>query len=229
MIGVFHKQYSLATPTKSLLVVSAFAGLRRRLIRQAAPKSSAAGAELMRMVDTLPATLLGMRDRALLLVGFSTACRRSELVGLRVEDLTAQAGGYSARLGGERGVTKTDQEGRGRVVSIARTGGTYCPAAALEAWCAAAQIRSGLLFAISGDRVGRVVKRVSEAAGLDPRKFSGHSLRAGHVTEGYLRGVDEASMQAQTGHKSAEMLRRYRRIPDVVASTSAKSLKLEKK
>jgi integrase len=229
VISVFHKQYGLATPTRSPLVSAAFAGERRRLIRQAKPKSAAAGEQIMRMVDALPKTRYGLRNRALLLVGFSTACRRSELAELRVEDLTMQPGGYVARLGGATGVTKTDQEGRGRIVSIARTGGAYCPAAALEAWLQAAQIRAGLLFHISGDRVGRIVKSVSEDAGLDPRKYSGHSLRAGHVTEGYLRGVDEASMQAQTGHRSAEMLRRYRRIPDVMASTSAKSLKLEKK
>jgi integrase len=244
VISIFHRHYSLTSPTRSPLVAAAFAGERRRLIRLAHPKSAAAGTELVRMIDTLPADLFGVRDRALLLVGFSTACRRSELAGLRVEDLTARAEGYEAQLGGETGVTKTDQEGRGRAVSIARTGGAYCPATALEAWLRAGQIREGPLFraitrragqqlvveptTLSGDRVARIVKRVSEDAGLDYTKFSGHSLRAGHVTEGYLRKVDEASMQAQTGHKSVEMLRRYRRITDVIAATSAKSLKLEK-
>jgi integrase len=168
------------------------------------------------MLSRAPDTLIGLRDRALLLVGFAGAFRRSELVALDVEDLEFTEDGMKVLI--RR--SKTDQEGAGQAVGIAR-GVNLCPVAALKAWLAAAGITSGPIFRpvnrhgrvqdrrLTDQVVALVVKRYAEAAGMDSRKYAGHSLRVGLVTSAAMNNVPEYVIQKQTRHKSTDMLRRY--------------------
>lgn len=168
------------------------------------------------MVATCDGSPLGLRDRALLLVGFAGAFRRAELVTLQVEDIEAVPEGIRITIRRSKG----DQAGAGQVVGIARTGSQTCPVATLAAWTTVAGITEGCLFR-SVDRHGRVgdslsdkavaliVKRRAEAAGLDPERFSGHSLRAGLATSAAAAGAEERDIQRQTRHRSVVVLRRY--------------------
>jgi integrase len=162
--------------------------------------------------------LLGMRDRALLLIGFAGAFRRSELVGLDVADLAFTDDGLVITL--RR--SKTDQEGEGRKVGIPHgSKPTTCPVRVLRAWLEAAGIVTGPLFRsvnrhgkvgavrLSDRAVALAVKRAAESAGLDASTFSGHSLRAGLATSAAAAGASERSIMDQTGHRSVQMVRRY--------------------
>jgi integrase len=132
--------------------------------------------------------------------------------------------------------SKTDQEGEGRKVGIP-FGSTpaCCPVRTLRAWLDAAGISEGPLFRpVKGTKVGvtrlsdkavaRLVKRAAQDAGLDPSSLSGHSLRAGLATAAAKAGKSERSIMAQTGHRSASMLRRYIRDGDLFTDNAAAGL-----
>ena len=165
-----------------------------------------------------PTGLGGARDRALLLLGFAGAFRRSELVGIDVEDLGFREEGLVVTL--RR--SKTDQEGEGRRVGIPYgSDPATCPFRAVRAWLKLSGIDSGPLFRpidrrgrlgpsrLTDKSVALLVKRYVKDVGLDPARFSGHSLRAGLVTAAALAGASERSIMAQTGHRSPNMVRRY--------------------
>ena len=211
-------------------------GLRRQLGTAPATKAPLLAGDLRRLLAALPgpdpATL---RDRAVLLVGFVGALRRSELVGLNVGDLVADERGYLLRLGR----TKTDQEGRGERVALPRSRDPgLCPVRALDAWLAAAQIRRGPVFRpvgrdgrpgtqrLSDRAVARIVQRACAAAGMDPTPFSGHSLRAGMATTAALNGASERGIMRQTRHRSGEMVRRYIRTATVFSDNAVDQLGL---
>lgn len=206
--------------------------------RQATP---AVPAVLRRMLQALPspASPLGVRNRAMLLLGFGAALRRSELVALQLGD-HEPVSGRGVRLLVRR--SKTDQHGRGQEVAIWANPAEplLCPAAALDAWlrlrstapdlssavsaaarderplfCAAT--KSGRLTgeALSDKAVARLVKQAAEAAGLDADRYSGHSLRAGLATAAGDAGAGLADLMRQTRHTSTEVALRYLRPADL--------------
>ena len=146
---------------------------------------------LLRLLATCSDRLLDQRDRALLLVGFAAVLRRSEFVGFDVGDVAELPEGLRLIIRRSKG----DQEGEGWVIEMGRTDGATCPATSVTAWLVAAGITEGAVFR-SVDRHGRVGARLSTVAvsetvqrravlaGLDPTRFSGHSLRAGLATSG---------------------------------------------
>lgn len=190
-------------------------------------------ADLRAMCAALDETIAGLRDRALLLVGFCGAFRRSELVGLDASDVDLTSEGAVVMLRH----SKTDQEGEGRRVGLphGRTAET-CPVRALQAWLDASGVTSGPIFrgvnrhgqvgtaALTGHSVARIVKRAAEAAGLDTTRVSGHSLRAGLATSAAMAGASERSIMAQTGHTSTTMVRRYIRDGQVFCDNAAAGL-----
>lgn len=226
-----HQAAGFHSPTQELLVRKVFAGIRR--IHGLPPKSKQALpiSLLRRAVFTLPESLRGSRDRALLLVGFAGAFRRSELVGLRVEDLTFTDAGVLVKL--RR--SKTDPEGEGREVGLpyGRQSET-CPVRALRNWLAAAGIEQGWIFRrldpntrrildqpLSGYWVARTVQAAVSAAGGDPTLYAGHSLRSGLATAAAEHGASERSIMEQTGHKSLQQVRRYIRRGTVFQDNAA--------
>ena len=214
-------------------ISSVLAGIRRRHARPPAQKEAIGPGDLRAMLATLGHDLRGLRDRAMLLVGFAGALRRSELVGLdRAKDDTIDGSGWVEIL--EAGVLVTLHGKTGwREIEIARgSGEATCPVHALERWLAFAKIDFGPLFtAVSRDgsraldrrlndrHVARLVQRTALAAGLRPdlpeaerrALFAGHSLRAGLASSAE---IDERHVQKQLGHASAEMTRRYQRNRD---------------
>jgi integrase len=173
---------------------------------------------LRQTVLALPETLQGQRDRALLLLGFAGALRRSELVALLVADLRFVPQGVILTLR----QSKTDQDGAGLLKGIpfgqhAQT----CPVRAVQNWLKAAKLADGPLFRpidrhgnlrpkrLNGSDVAVIIKRSVAAAGFDPAEYSGHSLRAGLATAAASVGAASYRIRRQTGHASDRMLEVY--------------------
>lgn len=214
-------------------IATVLAGIRRRHARPPSQKEAILPEDLRDMLATLPHDLRGLRDRAILLIGFAGGLRRSEIVALdHGKDDTPDSGGWIEVL--EDGVLVTLRGKTGwREVEIGR-GSTdqTCPVHALEQWLYYARIDFGPIFVavsrnglkatgerLSGKHVARLIKQTVEDAGLRPELskaerlslYSGHSLRAGLASSAE---VDERYVQKQLGHASAEMTRRYQRRRD---------------
>lgn len=168
------------------------------------------------MVTTTGAGLKGLRDRAILLVGFAGAFRRSELVALDVADLEFCDGGLRVTIR----KSKTDQEGLGATIAIV-PGSIACPVEATRNWMEASGITDGALFRsvsrsgkissgrLSGRAVAEVVKTYAGKVGLKIADFSGHSLRSGFLTSAVARGASIFKMMDVSWHKSIDTLRGY--------------------
>lgn len=188
--------------------------------------------DLLSIVQAIPESLHGRRNRALLMVGFAGAFRRSELVAMCVADVRFVKEGMTILLPR----SKTDQEGQGRVVAIPFARSVLCPVKSLRDWLTSAQIARGLLFrridsrgrigdrSISGSGIALVIKKYVALAGLDPSRFSGHSLRAGLVTSAAQSGVSGWKIRQQTGHKSDAMVQRYIRDADLFKDNASGKL-----
>ena len=212
-----HRLLGHASPTENAIVREIMQGIAREL-GTARKKKTALTLDLLELVLRYAGTdLMGLRDRALMLVAFSGAFRRSEVAALTVDDVRFEARGAAITL--RR--SKTDQEGEGRVVALPRLGRSVCcPVAALETWLAQAGITSGPVFrtfskrgdltenSIGGRDVARIVQRLTAAARLDG-DFAAHSLRAGFVTSAARKKVPEIDIARVTGHRSFEVLRGY--------------------
>ena len=221
--SVLHEANEVENPCRSLLVRKSLKGLRNEAPRPRRAQPLLMDDLLLVLEDIPSDSLIGLRDRALLLVGLTLGRRRSELAALEVEDLhriDQPRRGYSVTI--QR--SKTDQEGRGQVCWLPRSGRTTCPAAALERWLEAASITSGPVFrSVSssgtvGERltdrsVSRIVARRAEEAGLEAeagRQWSGHSLRSGFATEQARRGKSTRSIARQGGWSpTSPVIHRY--------------------
>lgn len=175
-------------------------------------------------------TLDAMRSRALLLVGYAGAFRRSELCALTRADVTWHAEGAVILLR----KSKTDQRGEGQQKAIPFVPGKMCAATALQLWMKCiptdpsqpifcAFTRDGLpgKRALSPQTVALIVKSAAESCGIDPSTVSGHSLRSGHVTEARSRGVADSATMQTTGHKRVETLEMYDRRNNPFSKGSA--------
>jgi site-specific recombinase XerD len=181
-----HKLAHLDTPTDSEAVKATLRGIRRTFGGAKIRKAPAIASKLQAMVALAPDSLAGVRDRALLLLGFAGAFRRSELVALNVDDIEETETGLLVTIRH----SKTDQEGEGVTIAIA-CGTVACPARAVRKWFDAAGIESGPIFrpinkagTLAAERltsrsVANIVKSYATLAGFDATIFSGHSLRSG--------------------------------------------------
>jgi len=218
-IRYFHRAASFDTPTGDEKVKAVLSGIRRT-IGAAPSRKRAATSDLVLSMIPRGDSLRELRNRAIILVGFAGAFRRSELVALDVSDIEETAEGMLVTL--RR--SKTDQEGLGRRVAIPR-GEIACPVAALRAWLNAANITEGAIFRrivnkraqrvtdrrLAGRNVASIVKQSAANLGFDPLSFAGHSLRAGFVTSAVKRGANLIKITDVTGHRSLEMLKTYSR------------------
>lgn len=215
-IGRAHTIKKLKSPTHSELVKATLHGIRRLYGSAQRQVSPALLAHVQAMVNGLQG-MKGLRDRALLLVGFAGAFRRSELVSIQVDDIQFVKDGIVIHL--RRG--KTDQAGKGRDVAIPYMRGKHCPVNATKAWLAKCEIASGALFrrvnryghvmpqGLTSQSVALIIKERIAEIGLDPREYSGHSLRAGMVTSAAISGVSSWKIRQQTGHQSDVVMQRY--------------------
>jgi site-specific recombinase XerD len=218
VISQAHKAADLPSPTSSSLVRRVHAGVRRTLGTAQVRKAPALVSDLRQMLEALPNSRVGLRDRAVLLLGFAGAFRRSELVSLDVADLEFSQAGLIVTLR----KSKTDQEGKSRRIGIPfGSSEATCPVRSLQVWLTSARITDGPVFRsldtfqrvqparLSDKAVALIVKRRAKAVGLDPARYAGHSLRAGLATSAAAAGASERVIMAQTGHRSADMVRRY--------------------
>ncbi len=227
-IGKAHTTQGMPSPTDAELIRATLRGIRHThgsAQRQVAP---AVKEDVLAMVASLDGTK-GIRDRALLLIGFAGAFRRSELVSLTVADIEQAKQGLVIHL--RR--SKTDQDGRGRKVAIPFARGAVCPVLALQHWLDTSGISDGPIFrpvnrhgviadaALSAQAVALVVKERAKAVGLDPERYAGHSLRAGLVTSAAQLGVSSWKIRQQTGHASDAMLSRYIREANIFVDNAA--------
>ncbi|SRR5712691_4971016 len=234
-IAEAHKAVGQDSPTTAGMVRNTLKGIRRTLGTAPMQKAATLTDDIRAMVEATDAGLIGTRDRALILLGFAGAFRRSELVALDVTDLAFSRDGLTIML--RR--SKTDQEAQGRKVGIPYgSNPDTCPVRTLQAWLEAASIAAGPVFRsltrhghLQASRlapvdVARIVKKLAERAGLDAAKYAGHSLRAGHATSAAIAGASERSIMNQTGHRSVQMVRRYIRDGNLFRENSAGKLGL---
>ena len=228
-----YAQRGFTLDRKNRHIASVLAGIKRKHARPPVQKEAILAEDILAMVATLPFDLRGLRDRAILLLGYAGGLRRSEIVSLDVhKDDTPDSGGWIEIM--EKGALLTLNAKTGwREVEIGRgSKDQTCPVHALEQWLHFAKIDFGPVFVgtsrdgkraldtrLNDKHVARLIKRAVLDAGIRselPEKerlalFSGHSLRAGLASSAE---VDERYVQKQLGHASAEMTRRYQRRRD---------------
>ena len=230
-ISKAHQARGLPNPVRGELVKATLQGIRRLkgvAQRQAKPLLKE---DLFVILDALGADVRGIRDRALLLIGFAGGFRRSELVGLNLGDIEAERRGVILHL--RR--SKTDQLGHGRKIAVPYGRTRHCPILALEAWLTNVGT-DGPLFRpvdrhgrvgqdqLSGNAVSSIVRGRLTAAGIDPTGYSGHSLRAGLATSAAQAGVPTWKIRQQTGHASDAMLSRYVRDGELFVGNAVSAL-----
>jgi len=217
-----HDAQNETSPTAHKGVSSVMSGIRRRAGSAKDQKTPATAEKVEAMIAHCPDTLAGFRDRAILLLGFAGAFRRSELAALTVADLTEVQEGLRVLV--RR--SKTDQTGEGQIVPIFN-GTRLCPATAVRDWLQAAQIKEGPLFrriskggklgkeALTDKSVALIVKHYAELAGFDSSEFSGHSLRSGFLTSAAENQADLFKMMEVSRHKRVETVKGYIRMADL--------------
>ena len=236
-ISAAHKLAGFESPTlmRHAVVSETWAGIKRTLGTAQEGKAAILTDDLRKMIGALPDSLRGLRDAALLLVGFASACRRSELTALAVDDLAWVEEGLRITL--RR--SKTDQEGKGQMIGVPYGSDPLtCPVRSMKRWLVAAGITEGFAFRgvlkggrvqsgrMASDSVALVVKRSCSSVGMETARFAAHSLRAGMVTQAARAGVPESSIMRQTRHKSTAMLVRYTREPNLFKGNAATKLGL---
>ncbi|MEQ1933856.1 MAG: site-specific integrase, partial [Fimbriimonadaceae bacterium] len=188
--------------------------------------------DLLLILDRLGTCPRDLRDKALLLIGFAGALRRSELVALEAGDIDEAPQGIVLNV--RR--SKTDQEAEGRKIGVPYARGRHCPVIAVRDWLTTAAISEGPLFrpvdrhghiagqSLSTQAVSGVVKERVAILGYSPTAYSGHSLRAGLATSAALQGLPTWKIRQQTGHASDAMLARYVRDGELFRGNVAGSL-----
>ena len=201
--------------------------------------------DIEKIIDNIPTDkddIRNIRDKALILVGFYSFCRRSELLGMKYEHLNFEEDGIQVLIP----FSKTDQKGEGRMIYLPRNDSTYCPVKALKNWLESALIDTGPLFykinkanniekyilnnknqkvSLTDTSFVIILKKRAEEAGLnDCDKISGHSLRIGSITQARMNGVPTHEIMAQSGHKTTQMIDRYTKLTNIKETSAAKKL-----
>jgi site-specific recombinase XerD len=236
-LAAIAKQYrnsELESPAslRHSAVHDVIAGIRREKGTKPDQKRALATEELRRMITAIPEDLLGLRDRALLLIGFAGGFRRSEMAAIALNHVEDTPDGLKILI--RR--SKTDQEGAGRTIGIPYgSDPRTCPVRAYRTWIEAASISEGPVFRTFSSRkmgtevitdraVALVIKKAAERVGIYANVLSGHSLRSGHATTAARNGASESSIMRQTGHRSVQMVRRYIREGSIFHSNSGGKL-----
>ena len=201
--------------------------------------------DIEKIIDNIPKDnddIRNIRDKALILVGFYSFCRRSELLGMKFEHLNFEEDGIQVLIP----FSKTDQKGEGRMIYLPRNDTTYCPVKALKNWLESALIDTGPLFykinkanniekyilnnknqkvSLTDTSFVLILKKRAQEAGLDNcDKISGHSLRIGSITQARMNGVPTHEIMAQSGHKTTQMIDRYTKLTNIKETSAAKKL-----
>lgn len=228
-IGKAHRALGHDDPCRSEIVKATLRGIKR--IRGVAQREAQAllRDDLFAVLERIGDRPIDLRDKALLLIGFGGAFRRSELVGLDCEDVEHVRQGIVLHL--HR--SKTDQLGQGRKIAIPHGRTRWCPVHHLTDWLAHARIEQGPIFRsidrhghisqarLSNEAASTIIKKRVAAAGFNSANYSGHSLRAGLATSAAMAGASAWKIRQQTGHASDAMLNRYIRDGDMFNKNAA--------
>jgi site-specific recombinase XerD len=238
-IGVIHKLKGHYLDTKHPIIIENIMGIKRRKGSFQKGKKPLLINNLKLIVNAIDEynkeDIKKLRDRSIILMGFSGGFRRNEIVSLDYEDLDFVNEGLKINL--KR--SKTDQFGEGSVKGLPYfDNSVYCPVLSLKNWIEISNIDSGPLFRrfskgskLSNNRltdqtVALLIKKYLQLAGIDNRNYSGHSLRSGFATSAAESGAEERSIMAMTGHKSTEMVRRYIKEANLFKNNALNKLKL---
>ena len=221
-IGVIHKLKGYYLDTKHPSIIENLMGIKRRKGSVQKGKKPLLINNLKNIINVIDKEkneeIKKLRDRSIILIGFSGGFRRNEIVSLDYEDLDFVQEGLKVSL--KR--SKTDQFGEGSVKGLPYFDNSqYCPVVSIRKWIEISKINSGALFRrfnkgsklsdnrLTDQSVALIIKEYLKLAGIDSTNYSGHSLRSGFATSAAESGAEERSIMAMTGHKSTEMVRRY--------------------
>ena len=238
-IGVIHKLKGHYLDTKHPLIIENIMGIKRR-------KGSAQNGKKPLLINNLKVlikainrlninSIIKLRDRTIILTGFSGGFRRNEIVSLNYDDIAFVTEGVKITLR----KSKTDQYGEGFLKGVPYFDNpVYCPVISLQNWLRISKINSGPLFRrfskgskltemrLTDQTVALIIKKYLNLAGLDSQNYSGHSLRSGFATSAAESGAEERSIMAMTGHKSTEMVRRYIKEANLFKNNALNKIKI---
>ena len=238
-IGVIHKLKGHYLDTKHPIIIENLMGIKRRKGIAQKGKKPLLISNLKTIIDVINKAnepdIKKLRNKALLLLGFSGGFRRNEIVSLDLEDIEFVFEGVKITL--KR--SKTDQFGEGSKKGIPHfENSLYCPVTNLKRWINVAKIKKGPIFLkfnkgfkltekrLSDQSVALIIKEYLLKAGINNKDYSGHSLRSGFATSAAEAGAEERSIMAMTGHKSTEMVRRYIKEADLFKNNALKKINL---
>ena len=238
-IGVIHKLKGHYLDTKHPAIIENIMGIKRRKGSIQKSKKPILINSLKIIINAIDQQnkeeIKKLRDRSIILIGFSGGFRRNEIVSLDYDDLDFVPEGLKINL--KR--SKTDQFGEGFMKALPYFDSPqYCPVVSLKNWLDISKITSGPVFRrfvkgsklsenrLTDQTVALIIKKYLNLAGIDSKHYSGHSLRSGFATSAAESGVEERSIMAMTGHKSTEMVRRYIKEANLFKNNALNKIKL---
>ena len=222
-ISVLHKLKGYYLDTKHPIIMENLHGIKRTLGSRQKAKKPILINDLKSIIKVIDENKI--RDKALILIGFSGGFRRSELVNIHYDDIEFVTEGVKILI--KR--SKTDQTGEGSVKAIPYFDNQeFCPVVALKNYLNKkfSNTNEGKIFNISDKSVALIVKRYAEKAGLDSSKYAGHSLRSGFATTAAEFGAEERNIMAMTGHKTTQMVRRYIQEANLFKNNALNKIKI---
>jgi len=238
-IGVIHKLKGHYLDTKHPSIIENIMGIKRRKGSIQKGKKPILINNLKLIIDVIDQEqnedIKKLRDRSIILIGFSGGFRRNEIVALDYEDLDFVSEGLKIDI--KR--SKTDQFGEGSKKALPYFDNSqYCPVVSLQKWIKISKINSGSLFRrfskgsklsenrLTDQTVALLIKAYLQLAGIDSKNYSGHSLRSGFATSAAESGAEERSIMTMTGHKSTEMVRRYIKEANLFKNNALNKIKI---
>jgi integrase len=238
-IGVIHKLKGHYLDTKHPSIIENIMGIKRR-------KGSIQKGKKPLLINNLKLLIKAIdqqekeeikkiRDRSIILIGFSGGFRRNEIVSLDYDDLDFVQEGLKINLR----KSKTDQFGEGSIKGLPYFDNQeFCPVISIQKWIRVSKINSGALFRrfskgskltdnrLTDQTVALLIKEYLKLAGIESKNYSGHSLRSGFATSAAEAGAEERSIMAMTGHKSTEMVRRYIKEANLFKNNALNNIKI---
>ena len=238
-IGVIHKLQGHYLDTKHPSIIENIMGIKRRKGSFQKGKKPLLINDLKILINVIDKNyneeIMRVRDRSIILIGFSGGFRRNEIVSLDYDDLDFVSEGLKINL--KR--SKTDQIGEGSVKGLPYFDNSrYCPVLSVKKWIEISNIEKGPLFRrfskgskltdnrLTDQTVALLIKKYLKFAGIESKNYSGHSLRSGFATSAAESGAEERSIMAMTGHKSTEMVRRYIKEANLFKNNALNKIKI---
>ena len=238
-IGVIHRLKGYYLDTKHPSIVENIMGIKRRKGSIQKSKKPILISSLKKIINVIDEQnkkkIKKIRDRTIILIGFSGGFRRNEIVSLNYDDLDFVPEGLKINLRS----SKTDQFGEGFTKALPYFDNSqYCPVVSLKKWLEISKIKSGAIFRrfskgsklsenrLTDQTVALLIKEYLNLAGIDSKNYSGHSLRSGFATSAAESGAEERSIMAMTGHKSTEMVRRYIKEANLFKNNALNKIKI---